>query len=185
MIRSVGTRPFSYEVQRDVWGAGRTEVTLIRRTAPQRRSLLHRSHDEALALFRRTFSPLRELKELERYAAELELVARHANNGTLGCFVDTRPHEGMVAIALYDRWFDGENLRCDELASRRYDAGDEQALVASAEFVAEMQEWAERRNAERELTYASDREEAAAREQDAREAAVAAGELADILRSHT
>ena len=65
------------------------------------------------------------------------------------------------------------------------DAGDEGALVASAEFVAGLEHWAERRNEERELIYASEREEAAARAQDAREAAVAASELADILRSHT
>lgn len=136
-------------------------------------------------LFHRPFRPLLELKELEHYASELDLVARHANDGTLGCFVDTRPHEGVVEVALYDRWFDGEHLRCDELARRRYDAGDEGALVASAEFVAGLEHWAERRNEERELIYASEREEAAAREQDAREAAVAASELADILRSHT
>jgi hypothetical protein len=96
----VGERTFSYEVRRDVWDAGRTEIALVRRTVPQRRSLLRRGNGETVVLFRRTFRPLLELKELE-------------------------------------------------------------------------------------LTYTSDREEAAAREQDAREAAVAADELADILRSHT
>jgi hypothetical protein len=182
----VGAQRFSYEVQRDVWGAGRTDVSLVRQApSSHRRSLLRRGHDEeSVVLFRRTFKPLLELKELERYAAQLELVARHANNGTLGCFVDTRPHKGVVEVALYDRWFDGESLRCDELARRRYDAGDEHTLVASAEFVAELQAWAERRNEERELTYASDREKNAARERDAREAAAGAGELAAVLRSH-
>jgi hypothetical protein len=163
-------------------------VSLVRRSAPQRRrSLLRRGGDdgEVVVLFKRTFRPLLELKELERYAGALEMVARHANDGTLGCFVDTRPHEGIVEVALYDRWFDGDSLRCDELAHRRFDAGDDQSLVASAEFVAELQQWAERRNDERELTYATDREEAAARERDTQEAAAAAGELATILRSHT
>jgi hypothetical protein len=183
----VSARPYSYEVQRDVWDAGRTDVSLVRQAppAPHRLSLRHAPRSEPVVLFHRTFRPLLELKELERYAGQLELVARHANEGTLGCFVDTRPHEGVVDVALYDRWFDGENLRCDELARRRFDAGDERALVASAEFVAELQQWSERRNEERELTYATDREEADARERDARDAEAAAGELAAILRSHT
>lgn len=186
MIGAVSAQPYTYEVQRDVWDAGRTEVSLVRRPeASPRLSLRRRSPAEPVVMFHRAFRPLLELKELEHYAAELEQVARHANNGTLGCFVDTRPHEGVVDVALYDRWFDGENLRCDELARRRFDAADEQALVASAEFVAELQQWAERRNEERELTYASDREETVARERDAREAAAAAEELAAILRSHT
>jgi len=182
----VGAQPYRYEVQRDVWDAGRTDVALVRRAPQPRRLSLHRSAGgEPLVLFHRTFKPLLELKELERYAAELEQVARHANEGTLGCFVDTRSQEGVVEVAMYDRWFDGENLRCDELARRRFDAGDDQSLVASAEFVAELQQWAERRNDEREITYASEREETTARERDARESAAAADELAAILRSHT
>jgi hypothetical protein len=185
MICAVGAQPFNYEIQRDVWDAGRTDVSLVRQAPAPRRRLHRGSPGESVVLFHRTFRPLLELKELERYAAELARVARHANEGTLGCFVDTRPHEGIVEVALYDRWFDGDHLRCDELARRRFDAGDEQSLVASAEFVAELQQWAEHRNEERELTYASDREETAARERDAQEAAAAAGELAAILRSHT
>jgi hypothetical protein len=186
MIGAVGEQPLTYEVRRDVWDAGRTDVSLVRQAHAPRRLSLHRGpREEPSVLFHRTFRPLLELKELERYASELELVARHANDGTLGCFVDTRPHEGSVEVALYDRWFDGESVRCEELARRSYDAGDEQALVASAEFVAELQDWAERRNTERELTYASDHEEAIARETDAKEAAAAADELTAILRSHT
>jgi hypothetical protein len=182
----VSAQPFSYEVQRDVWDAGHTEVALVRRAPAPRRLGLHRGpSEEPVVLFRRTFRPLVELKELERYASELELVARHANEGTLGCFVDTRPQEGVVEVALYERWFDGGHLRCDELARRRYDAGDEHALVASAEFVAELEDWAQRRNDEREQTEAADREESLAREADARERAAAADELAAILRSHT
>jgi hypothetical protein len=182
----VDAQPFSYEVRRDARDAGRIDVSLVRRTpAPRRLSLRRGSAGESVVLFHRTFRPLLELKELERYAADLALVARHLTEGTLGCFVDTRPYEGIVEVALFDRWFDGDQLHCDELARRRFDAGDDQSLVASAEFVAELEQWAERRNDERELTYASDREEAAARERDAREAAAAAGELAGILRSHT
>lgn len=186
MIGAVSAPPYTYEVQRDVWDAGRTDVSLVRRPAAARRLLLpRRAQAEPVVMFRRTFRPLLELRELEHYAAELERVAGHATDGTLGCFVDTRPYEGAVEVALYDRWFDGEKLRCDELARRRFDAADERALVASAEFVAELQQWAERRNEERELAYASDREDSAARERDARDAAAAAEDLAAILRSET
>jgi hypothetical protein len=184
MIGAVDAQRFSYAVKRDVWGPDRAEVALVRR-AESRRLSLRRDHDERMVLFRRTFKPLLELEELERYASELEVAARHANEGTLGCFVDTRPHEGIVDVALYDRWFDGEHLGCDELARRRFDASDERSLVASAEFVAELEDWAERRNAERALTYSDDREETAARDRDAREREAAADQLAAILRSHT
>jgi hypothetical protein len=78
----VGERSFSYEVRRDVWDAGRIEIALVRRTVPQRRSLRRRGTDETVVLFRRTFRPLLELKELEHYASELELVARYAKDGT-------------------------------------------------------------------------------------------------------
>ncbi len=178
---------YTYEVQRDERGPGHTEVALVRCTAAasHRLSLRRTAREAPVVLFTRTFRPLVELNELERYAAQLELVARHANEGTLGCFVDTRSHEGVVDVALYDRWFDGEQLRFEELARRRYDAADEQALVTSAEFVAELQDWAQRRNDERDAAAASDREASLVAEQDARERAAAAGELAAILRSHT
>jgi hypothetical protein len=183
----VSAEGYSYEVRRDVSRPGHTEVALVRRAAaaPHRLALRRAPRETPVVLFARTFRPLVELNELERYAAQLELVARHANEGTLGCFVDTRPHEGVVDVALYDRWFDGEQLRFEELARRRYDARDEQALVQSAEFVAELEDWAQRRNDERETAAASDREESLARQQDARERAAAADELAAILRSHT
>jgi hypothetical protein len=180
----VGAQPFTYAVQRDAWGAGRTDVLLVRRSETRGFSLRHRADDAPAVLFRRTFRPLLELRELERYAAELERVARHANDGTLGCFVDTRSHDGAVEVALYDRWFDGEHLRCDELARRHYDAGDDQALVASAEFVAELEDWAQRRNDERAEAEAGARAEAEVAQQLARDRTTAADELAGILRAH-
>jgi len=180
----VGAQPFTYEVQRDAWDAGRTEVTLVRRPAAHGFSLRRHSAEAPVVLLRRTFRPLLELKELERYAAELERVARHANEGTLGCFVDTRSHDGIVEVALFDRWFDGDHLRCDELARRTYDAGDEQALVASTEFVAELEDWAQRRNDERAESEAGARAEAEAAQERTLERAAAAEELAGILRTH-
>lgn len=180
----MGAQAFTYEVQRDAWGSGRTDVLLVRREPGHGFSLRRRAGDTPTVLFRRSFRPLLELKELERYAAELERVARHANEGTLGCFVDTRSHEGVVEVALYDRWFDGDRLRCDELAHRRYDASDEQALVASAEFVAELEDWAQRRNDEREQSDAGARAAAEAAQEQARDRATAADELAGILRAH-
>ncbi|MGZ4167774.1 MAG: hypothetical protein ACXVR1_17855 [Solirubrobacteraceae bacterium] len=175
---------FSYEVQRDAWGSGRTDVVLVRRAPSHGLSLRRHAAETPVVLFRRTFRPLLELKELERYAAELERVARHANEGTLGCFVDTRAHEGVVEVALYDRWFDGDRLRCDELTRRRYDAADEAALVASAEFVAELEDWAQRRNDERARSEADARAETEAAQQQVRDRAAAADELAGILRGH-
>jgi hypothetical protein len=122
--------------------------------------------------------------DLERYAAELERAARHGNDGTLGCFVDTRTRDSMVEVRLYERWFDGSHLRCDELASRSFDPDDDGALVASAEFVAELEVWAEQRNDAREASYLEARVEDAARDERALEHASAANELAQILARH-
>jgi hypothetical protein len=36
---------------------------------------------------------------------------------------------------LYERWFDGAEIPTEELARKVFDASDEAALVASAEFV--------------------------------------------------
>ncbi len=95
------TQLLRYEVRRDVWDAGRTEVSLVREAPAPRRLSLHRGpRRDSVVLFHRRFRPLLELEE-------------------------------------------------------------------------------------RELTYASEREEAAARERDARDAAAAADELAVILHSHT
>jgi hypothetical protein len=183
----MGPKPeYRYTVERDVWGPGRAEVSLVRRQV--RHGLLARLHGgqgsgDDLVMFRRTFRPGFELAELDHYIAELEQVAGHANGGTFGCFVDTRSRDGVVEITLYERWFDGRKLCCDELARREFDAEDEQALVASAEFVAELQDWAERRNDEREAGYRTESVEDDARRERATERASAADELAQILEA--
>jgi hypothetical protein len=185
-IPCVGPKPeYRYLVERKVWGAARAEVSLVRRQVKRGLLARLRGHEDGddVVVFRRTFRPRVELAELDRYIAELELAARYANEGTFGCFVDTRSRDGVVEIALYERWFNGRKLCCDELAHREFDAEDEQALVASAEFVTELQEWAERRNDERETAYRSESLEDDARRERATERASAGEELTQILDS--
>lgn len=181
-----GGPPYEYRVDRDIWGPSRAEIKLIRRTVS--RGLLKHRHQrgrDEVVLFHRTFKPRLQLDELERFAQELDRVAKHGNEDTLGCFVDTRTRDGVVGITLYERWFDGRRLICDELASCTFDPEDETALVASAEFVVELENWAERRNDEREAAYLEQSVEDAARDERAVERASAASELASILAKHS
>jgi hypothetical protein len=124
-----------------------------------------------------------DLAALEAYASQLELVARHANDGTFGCFVQSGSEAGRVQVTLYERWFDGAKLRCDELARREFDPDDESSLVASAEFLAELQDWAQRRNDEREASYRDAGISEAAATQQSLHRQAAADELASILAS--
>ncbi len=122
---------------------------------------------------------------MEAYAAQLESAATHGNDGTLGCFVDTKQRDdGTVRVALYERWFDGQRLRCEELACRDFDATEPDAVASSAEFLTELQSWAAERNEQQEVDYL----EAAAQDRDrvdrATERSDAARELAQILASH-
>jgi hypothetical protein len=145
---------------------------------------LHRDeHDGELVLFHRTFRPLLELFRLEAYAGQLERVAQHANDGTLGCFVVIETSVGMLDILLYERWFDGQRLNVDELAKRMFDPSDDETLVCGAEFVAELADWAERRNVERDAAYVAASAEDASRTQRTMEWDRVAAELARILAS--
>jgi hypothetical protein len=172
---------YRYSVERDSWGAAHAVVALVRRPPGQGVLGARQGRGEATIMFRRTFRPRVQLEELERYAAELERVAKHANAGTFGCFVDTRSRDGIVEVSLYERWFDGRQLRCEQLASREFDPDDEHTLVASAEFVAQLEAWAEARNDERDWSYVERAIEEHAREQRALERQSAADELARIL----
>jgi hypothetical protein len=180
-------RVYEYRVERDLWGPIRADISLIRRSVRRRlRDRLRRREPSGdVVLFHQTFTPRLELDDLERYAAELERAAGHGNDGTLGCFVDTRTRDSVVKVALYERWFDGSHLRCDELACRSFDPDDDGALVASAEFVAELEDWAEQRNDAREASYLEASVEDAARDERALEHASAANELAQILARHS
>jgi hypothetical protein len=180
-----GSPGYRYSVERITDGTGPAEVALVRRAEHHgvMGRVRGRSDEEVTVLFRRTFRPMLELDQLERYAAELEAVATHANAGTLGCFVDKRSQRGVVEIRLYERWFDGRELRCEELAHREFDAGDPDALVASSEFLGELEEWAERQNDQRQTSYLEASVEDADRRQRALEQASAGDELARILDS--
>ena len=133
-------------------------------------------------LFHRTFRPLLELFALETYAGLLRRVAQHGNDGTFGCFVTIDSPVGMLQIRLYERWFDGQ-LHVDELAERLFDPGEDGTLVCSAEFLAELGDWAERRNEEREAAYFEASAEDASRIQRAMERQRVAEELVSILAS--
>lgn len=176
---------YRYGVERLHSRPGFVDVALVR---SERRPRLaghlqsHARHDRVV-LFRRSFEVLLQWWAIETYAAQLARVAAHANEGTLGCFVETREKVGRVVITLYERWFDGDHLRCDELARRMFDPADETALVASAEFQAELQAWAEERNEAREFACLDANVADAARVERALEQRYAANELARILSS--
>ena len=178
---------YQYSVIRDVGGPGYTDVALVRFSAPHGmlEHLLHHSRRDAVVLQHRTFKPLLELADMEAYAAQLERTAEHGNQGTLGCFVQTEERDdGIVRVELYDRWFDGDRLRCEQLAQRDFDAGEQDSVVTSAEFLTELQAWAAERNSEREASYRATAEQERADAEQARERAEAARELQRILASH-
>ena len=122
---------FRYRVVRDLSRPGFTDVALVRETPVGDAGshgllarLRHRDRqDDARVVHHRAFKPMLELSAMEAYAAQLELAAEHGNNGTLGCFVDTQETEdGTVEVTLWERWFDGSRLRCEQLAERAFDA---------------------------------------------------------------
>ena len=178
---------YRYSVERELVRPGFLDVALVRREVHRGalQKLRHRNSDGGTVVFHRTFREMLELAKLGTYAAVLDQVAVHANAGTLCCFVETKSEHAAVEVTLYERWFDGQRLRCDELAHRVFDPGDESALVASAEFVAELEAWAERRNEEREAAYIDASADDAARTQQATEQQSAAEELARILAGET
>lgn len=182
-VSMVSQPPYRYRVARLQRRPGFVDVALVR---SERRNGFaghrqRRGSNDPVVLFRRTFRALLQWSAIETYAAELARVAEHANHGTLGCFVETTEEVGVVVIALYERWFDGDHLRCDELARRLFDPVDETALVASAEFQAELEAWAEQRNEARESAYLDASAADAARVERALEQKSAATELAQIL----
>ena len=178
---------YHYSVVRELDGPGRADVALVRSSdqhgALER--LLRKPRGDAVVVAHRTFRPMFELSKMEAYAAQLERAATHGNEGTLGCFVNTKQSEnGTVQVALYERWFDGQRLRCEELACRDFDATEPDAVASSAEFLTELQSWAADPNEQQEVGYL----EAAVLDRDRAERATersdAARELAQILASH-
>jgi hypothetical protein len=177
---SIAADGYEYRVERDVDGPGRADIKLVRYELRHR--LLGARHGKhGIVLFHRVFKPLLEPGLLEGYASVLQQLAEHVGKGTFGCFVATQSREGNVEIKLYERWFDGLKLHCDELASRTFDASDDGALVASAEFRGELEQWTEDQNAAREQIYMDAAADDLARTERAIERASAADGLAAIL----
>ncbi len=175
---------YHYSVVRNSDGAGHMDVALVRSSAPESglKRLRHRDAGDAVVVQHRSFRPLLELNALEAYAAQLERAAAHGNEGTLGCFVDIdKRADGVVRVALYERWMDGSHLRCDELTVRDFDSNEDQAVASSAEFLAELQAWAEQRNSEREMGEIETRVADAVQSERALDQTEAARQLAEIL----
>ena len=179
---------YRYRVVRDDGRPGFTDVALVRSPLTGEKPggilgrLRHRNPVEAVVVHHRTFRPLLELAPMEAYAAVLERAAEHGNAGTFGCFVRTEQgDDGTVRVTLWERWLDGERLSCEQLAGRSFDASEDGAVAASAEFLAELENWAEARNDERELRRIDESVQEEDRAQRASERADAAAELARIL----
>jgi hypothetical protein len=179
---------FYYSVVRDGGGPGYADVALVRSAVPQGvlSHILDRGVRDVVVIHHRSFRPLFDLSAMEAYAGQLERVAAHGNEGTLGCFVDIEDQtNGTVRIALYERWFDGDHVRCEELAAREFEATEEGAVTDSAEFLAELRAWAEKRNDEREAQDPDDEAAETVQSERTMDRADAARQLARILRTIT
>jgi hypothetical protein len=174
-----------FEVHHREVAGGRVEMSLVRRL-DERGHELHRllrggRQSQAVVLAARSFGT-RDIAALSSYQATLERAAEHGNRGTLGCFVDSVAlADGRVRLELYERWLDGDKLRCEQLAQRVFDAQDDEALVSSSEFAAELREWSERRNEQRDAAVLQSSYTDARRAEDNAERRRAAHELAAIL----
>jgi hypothetical protein len=184
-MRTVAAR---YKVVRTLGGTGYTDVALVlERPSPTHQHLRRRRRrpdaDDTVVLHHRSFRPLVELAELEAYAAQLESAAAHGEKGTLWYFVTTKARrDGTVAVSLFDRWFDGQRLRCEERAHREFDSADDAASTAAGiDFTAELQAWAEQRNDEREARCRDAGIDELVQDDQSHETAAAALELAALL----
>jgi hypothetical protein len=54
--------------------------------------------------------------------------------------------DGTVRVTRHDRWFKGNYLLSEQVAHRQFDSSDDGALLASAEFLAELEDPAAHRN---------------------------------------
>jgi hypothetical protein len=178
---------YSYDVESTVEEHGRVAISLVRKR--EQHSTRHlRHHAETLertVLFSRSFRPMSESVAQQSYTARLQLIARYADEGTFGCFAETRPDGENVEVVLWERWFDEDEIHTQELARRAFNASDEQSLVTSVEFLADLRAWAERRNQEREAAYLQTRTTADDRKQLASDQEAAGQELDQILAAHT
>lgn len=177
---------FVWDVESAEEPAGRVRVSLVRNREHRfsKRLVPHRETVERTVLFSRSFRPLLESVAMDHYAAQLSLIARHARDGQFGCFIESRSEHGMVEVILYDRWFVESDIRMVELARRAFDASDEDSLVASTEFLADLRIWADRRNEQREAAAVAEHDADDARRLLASERDAASVELSRILAAH-
>ncbi len=181
-----GKWSYVYGVESADEGGGRVCISLVRTRQRDSVHLLRHQVEvlERTVLFSRSFRAMLDKVAIESYTAHLSLVARYAEQGAFGCFAVTRSEGGSVDVLLYERRFDGDEIRTDELARRAFDASDDESLVASAEFLADLRAWAERRNEEREAAYLEERRADEDRRQLASEQEAAGRELNQILAAH-
>lgn len=174
---------YVWEVECAEASPGTLCVSLVRRREHQaaRHLMAHSETVERTVLFSRSFRALLEAVALEHYAAQLRLVAGHAQDGRFGCFVESLSNGGNVEVILYDRWFEDGEIHTEELARRAFDASEEGALVASTEFLADLRLWADRCNEQREASLIDQRDADAARERLNAEREAASAELTQIL----
>jgi hypothetical protein len=138
---------------------------------------------ETVAVLARRRYRANDMFGLAAYRAALAQAVEHAAQGHYGCYVETRRlRGGQVEVELISRVIVDAKLWTEILASRMFDASDEDALVASAEFAAELQAWADQVNDERNTALAEGAVEHDAALADAAERERAAAELEAILR---
>jgi hypothetical protein len=91
---------YVYDVESADEEHGQVSVSLVRKREHHVTQHL-RSRTETLdrtVLFSRRFLPIRDSIALERYSARLSQIARHAQDGTFGCFAETRSDGPSVEV---------------------------------------------------------------------------------------
>jgi hypothetical protein len=177
------SEPWMYSVQSARNYRGQIEIALARsRRFEHHRGVLH--HDplpDPIFLFSRCF-PSWRIDEITTYEGLLQEVAAHANDGSLGSFVEVHPREhDEIVIDLFDRWFDGERIVTERLAQRCVAATAVDAVASAAATAEEFREQAASRNAAHENELVSRAEsERTQREREETEHREAV-ELADII----
>ncbi|MBI5104624.1 MAG: DUF3824 domain-containing protein, partial [Solirubrobacterales bacterium] len=100
--------------------------------------------------------------------------------GELGCYVAVDPlSDGSLRVRMVERRVAPDRVVTDILAERVFDAAEPGAVAGSAEVVAELREWAGRRNDDRG---AAEQERAGRREDADAELAARRREAAELAR---
>ncbi|HWH12148.1 MAG TPA: hypothetical protein VG165_13545 [Solirubrobacteraceae bacterium] len=84
-------------------------------------------------------------------------------------------------MSLFDRWFDGRHVRCEQRAHREFDSADDAGASAAVDFTAGLQAWAEQQNDAREARCREVGGDEVLEAEQSAQAASAAAELAALL----